>query len=530
MSRQEFDLVIRGGTVVDGRHRDRRADVGLVGGAISAIGDLVAAPRTRTLDADGLVVAPGFIDVHTHGDLVSVRSTRSSPLELAPLMQGVTTQIVGNCGFSVFGASDADPAPAMEHVRGLFGGQAHAWSSYGMYRKELEAVGLPVNLASLVGHGTVARQCRSVHPNSADGVYHRALAAAVASALRDGAIGLSSGLVYTPGTDATTDELMAACEPLAAANLPYVTHVRGETEHVLDAIDEAMRIAERAGVALHISHHKIAGRNNWGASRQTLEKIDAMISMGRKVTLDVYPYTAASTSFHTLLPLWVRAGQFATFLDRIRRPETRESLRSPLASGGTREWENMIFAAGWDGVIVANAPGRERLNGRSLGSIARASGQDPLDAALDLQVECQAPITVLMEVLSDDDVERILRYPATMIGSDGIPLPGKPHPRWAGSFARVLSEYVRRRPVLDLGEAIWKMSGLPASTFGIKRRGAIQEGYAADLVVLDPDAIRDRASYDQPLAPPEGIEAVVVGGELAVESSQYVGTRSGVVL
>ena len=520
-----LDLIIKGGLVYDGSGTPEvRCDVGVSDGRVVEIGQLDGAPSRRSVGADGLVVAPGFVDVHTHGDLLGFPGWQDEDVLLAAVRQGVTTHIVGNCGFSMF-PHGSDSQDVHAHVESLLSRQPRVWPSLGSYRDAAEQSGLVINTASLVGHGS-ARAALGAVDGNLTGAMREQLAAYVDQALHEGAVGLSSGLIYAPGIDSDTAELVAAARPLRKYGLPYVTHIRGETDMVLEAVAEAITIAEHAGVALHLSHHKIAGAANWGRSRETLALIAEKRAAGVDITLDVYPYTASSTSLHSVLPNSVQAGGFGQMLRRIAEREVRERIRRAIIIEPSG-WENMARAAGWNGIRIARAPGQEWAHGLTLQDIADRLGGDGLDALFELQLLTGEPITVILAVLDEADVERVIAAPGVMIGSDGIPLPGKPHPRWAGSFVRVLGEYVRERGVLDLPEAIHRMSGMPARRFRLPGRGFLREGFAADIVVFDPDEIGDQNTFDDPLAEPAGVLAVVVNGAVVVDNGTFTGDHAG---
>lgn len=521
-----LDTVITGGLLVDGVNPPRTGDVGISDGRIVAVDDLGDAEARESIQADGLVVAPGFIDVHTHGDLLPLGATEPGVLELAAIRQGVTTQIVGNCGFSVFAYETAPQEALQRQVASLLGDTARVWTTLDRYAHEASAHGLVMNVASLVGHGSL-RASLLADPDVTGADLGIPLRRRIAEALEQGAVGFSSGLVYAPGVYADSEELITACGALVEHGLPYVTHVRGETDRILDSIAEAIRIATEADVPLHVSHHKVAGPRNWGKSRETLAMLERARQQGLDVSLDVYPYSAASTSFHSLLPGWVHKNGFPALLELVRDHEVRARLRREIAEGGDQNWENMLGAAGWNGVKIARLPGAAEWEGLSIAQVADRQGADPLDAILDLQVLSGQSITVVLEVLSDEDVSRILASPLSMVGSDGIPLPGKPHPRWAGSFARVLGRYTRERGVLDLSTAVKKMSVMPAERFKLEGRGSLAPGAVADIVVFDPETINDVATFEQPLEQPVGIEFVMVGGQVTIERGEFTARRAG---
>ena len=518
-----MDLVIRNGLVVDGTGAPgRRADVGIRDGRIEAIGDLRAASAHETVDATGQVVSPGFIDAHTHGDVAMLLPDAHLDVKTAELRQGVTTEVTGNCGFSPFPA-DGPHADQVDALMGSLIGDARSWPDLAVYRAA--ASGMFTNVAPLVGHGSIRAAILGFADRAPSPDELRAMVRLAEVALDQGAVGISSGLVYAPGLYAKTDELIAIARTLHGTGRPYVTHMRGETDMVADSVREAIRIGREAGVPVHISHHKASGKDNWGRTAETLALIDAARADGVDVTLDVYPYTAGSTLLHSILPPWALADGIGAMVARLRDPATRARIKRDFADG-IPGWQNQQRAAGWDGIFIAGCAGRPELEGKC----ADALGADPAEAVFDLIAEQQGRVTMIAHTMREDDVDRVIAHPASMIGSDAIPLPGKPHPRLAGTFARILGRYVRERGVLDLPTAIRKMTALPAERFGLRDRGTLAVGKIADLVVFDPATVLDRATYEQPLLTPVGVRAVVIKGHIGVRSHALADVRAGAVL
>jgi dihydroorotase/N-acyl-D-amino-acid deacylase len=343
--------------------------------------------------------------------------------------------------------------------------------------------------------------------------------------LAQGAAGLSTGLVYAPGMYSRTEEVVAIARALRGTGLPYVTHLRGETDMVADSLREAIRVGREAGVPVHISHHKVAGKENWGRTAETLALVDAARAAGVDVSVDVYPYTAGSTLLHSILPPWAQADGIDAMVGRLGEPAARARMKRDLADG-LPGWQNQQRAAGWDGIFIAGCAGRPELEGKRADEL----GADPAEAVFDLIAEQRGRVTMIAHTMRDDDVDRVIAHPATMIGSDAIPLPGKPHPRLAGTFVRILGRYVRERRLLDLPTAVRKMTALPAERFGVRDRGQLGIGKVADVVVFDPLTVIDRATYEQPLLPPVGVRAVIVGGRVAVREGDVTGVTAGVML
>jgi N-acyl-D-aspartate/D-glutamate deacylase len=299
--------------------------------------------------------------------------------------------------------------------------------------------------------------------------------------------------------------------------------------HVEEALEEALAIARASGAALQVSHHKTAGRGAWGGTLRTLPRLEAARAEGIDVRCDVYPYTAGSTALHAMLPPWTCADGLPAMLALIAQPGSRDRIRQDIA-GGVPGWENTVGNSGWDRIVVAGAPRTPQHQGVSIADLAGQAGEDPVDVACRLLRDNDGNVTILSQSMHEDDVRRVLASPLSMIGSDGVPKPGRPHPRWAGTFARVLGHYVRSERLLALEAAVHKMTGLPAQRFGLTGRGELRDGWAADLVVLDAEGIVDRATYEDPLLPPAGVRAVVVGGQIVVDAGQVRDARPGRVL
>ena len=526
---QLFDTVIRGGTVYDGSGTPGvRADVAIAGDRIAAIGDLGDASGARVVDAEGHAVAPGFIDTHTHSDMATFLGEEYIDLKAADVRQGVTTEVCGNCGFTPFptlhGGRDA-----LAQSTALFASGEGPWESLAEYREAVRARGLLANLAPLVGHGSLRAGVMGRDARAPTGDELRSMERSAEAAFEQGAFGISSGLLYAPGVYATTEELIALCRAVARYGRPYTTHMRNESDHVDEAIREALRIGEAGGVSVHISHHKAAGRRNWGRTARTLETLAAARAEGRDVTLDVYPYTAGSTIVAAVLPPWALDGGDPAMRERLRDPATRSRLVRELETG-LPGWESHSTLAGWDAVIIASSPSHPEFEGRSVTELARDAGRSREDLVFDLLVDDGSQAIMVIHTMDEADVRQVLAFDASMVGSDGLPVPGRPHPRWAGSFARVLGHYRRDGGLLDLAEWTRKLSGMPARRFGLRDRGAIAAGKIADVVVFDPDTIADRATYDDPLLPPAGVHEVIVNGRPVVTEGRLSGERPGRVL
>lgn len=476
------DLSIRNVSILDGTGSEPfPADVLVEGGRIAAVG----APGTggaagREIDGAGLILAPGFIDTHAHDDGAFFRH----PGMAFKLAQGVTTVVSGNCGFS---AIPADPdQDSVAASGGILAGLIGEFTDLeGYYQAVLEHQPA-INNMMLVGHNTVRTLVMGMEARTPTAAELSAMRDHVSRALEQGACGFSTGLIYRPGRWSETDEVIELARAAKPYDALYTTHMRNEGDHLLDAVEETLRIGREAGVHAHISHHKSAGRPNWGRVGESLAKVDAALAAGQRVTLDVYPYTAGS-------------GRMIEYfnLDRISR-DLAEVIR------------------------IASCPAFREYEGRMVVDIAAGEGLDVTEVVRNILTAPKGDRTICIQFIIDEtDVETNLAHADMMVGSDGIPdLRGKPHPRLFGTFPRVLGHYVRERGILELPEAVRRMTSLSAETFGLTERGQIREGWWADLVLFDPAAIIDRATYDAPQTEPDGIRLVVVNGAVAYERPQ----------
>ncbi len=469
-----FDLLLRGATIFDGSGAARRAgEVAVRDGRIAAVG-AVSGSAKQAIDLGGLALAPGFIDVHTHDD----RLLLSDPSMAPKASQGVTTVVVGNCGISLAPLGDREAVPPLNLVAD--GGQR--FGSFADYFAALEAQPPAINCAALIGHTTLRAVTMRDLDRPARDAEIAAMQAHVAEGLAAGAIGVSTGVYYAPANAATADEIRRVCEPLRATSALIASHIRDEGARVLESMTEAMTIAAALGVRQVLSHHKVIGHANFGRSRETLALLDTARATG-DVCLDCYPYTASSTV-----------------------------LRADAAKQAQR-------------VLIAWSKSQPRAAGRYLDELASEQG-----IGIDALIERLQPAGAIYFSMDEADVERILAYPETMIGSDGLPHDEFPHPRLWGAFPRVLGHYARERGLFSLEQAVHKMTGLPAARFGLAQRGRIAPGCHADLVVFDPQKIADAATFAQPKAPAAGLLSVYVNGTLAWHEGRATGAQAGKVL
>lgn len=528
MSRS-FDVLLRGGTVYDGSGAPgKRVDVGVTGDRIAEVGDLREASAGRVVDATAHAVTPGFIDTHTHSDMACFLGDEHLDLKVAGVRQGVTTEVCGNCGFTPF-PTVPGRRDDLARLTTLFASAEGPWPSLADYREAVGRGNLHANLAPLVGHGSLRAGVMGGEARPPVAHELSAMVRAAEEAFEQGAFGISSGLLYAPGVYAKTDELIALCRAVSRYGRPYTTHMRSESDRVAEAIAEALQIGAEGGVPVHISHHKVAGRANWGRTTETLGTLRAARAEGRDVTVDVYPYAAGSTIVSALLPPWALDGGDPAMRQRLLDPAARTRIAADLERG-LPGWENHSRLAGWQALVIASSPSHPDWEGRSVPDLAADRGRSNEDLVFDLLIDDGSRAIMVMHTMDEDDVQRVLRFEASMVGSDGLPIPGRPHPRLAGSFARVMGHYRRDAGMLDLATWTLKMSAMPAERFGLRDRGNVSAGKFADLVVFDPLMIADQATYEHPLSPPIGVREVFVNGRAVVSDGRLTGERPGQVL
>jgi len=511
------DLILRGGTIVDGTGRPaREGEVVVRAGRVARLLP-PGGSREETgtvVDVSGLVVAPGFIDMHAHSDLAVIED----PGHEAKVLQGVTTEVVGQDGLSY--------APATPEVLDQLRVQLSGWNGDGSsldmdwttvrgYLDRVDA-GAAVNVAYLVPHGTVRLVVmgNAARPATSDEL--AAMRRLVAEGMRDGAVGLSTGLTYTPGSYADDAELVALCKVVAQRGGYYCPHHRNYGSTVVESYGECLSVAERARVPLHLAHCHVNFPRNRGRAREVLASVEAARGRGLDVTLDSYPYLAGATYLHALLPGWTHEGGPEDLLDRLGEPQVRERIVHEMEVVGSdghhgipMDWSTIVISGVADATL-------ERHVGRSIAQSAAAEGLRPARFFLDLLVADRLGSSCIVEVGNEENVRAILRDPEHTVGSDGILVGSRPHPRGWGSFARVLAHYVRDEGVLSLEEAVRHMTSTAARRIGLSDRGVVAEGAVADLVCFDPETVRDNATYDDPRRAASGVVHVLVGGEPTV--------------
>jgi N-acyl-D-amino-acid deacylase len=522
------DMLFKHATVVDGSGRPGcRMDVRVSKGRISGLGDLSTDDAQIVVDASGLAVAPGFIDIHSHADF----TLPSGPSSDSLVFQGITSVVCGQCGIS--------SAPLLDETRSeviaglsaeLYPQPWERWSDFAGYLTYLESLGPGVNVIPLVGHGTIRAGVMGWGAGRAGPAELARMRELLGEAMGAGAWGLSTGLAYTPGSYADLDELVYLTQWAGARDGFYFSHIRSEDEYLLEAISEAIEIGRLTGAKIQISHIKAAWPANWGKLVRALELIDSARQDHVRLAADTYPYLAASQRLASLLPVLAQEGGRRATIERLADPRKRREIRAAMAQESPGRFVD------WSRVYVVRSSTGDKSS-FSAAQQAEAAGKDPFDWFCDTLIETDLDLMMIMFVRSDDNLRQLLSRPDIMIGTDGTGiaqqdalLRSRPHPRNYGACPRLLGRYVRGERLLSLEEAIRKMSGLPAQWLGLRDRGLIREGFWADLVLFDPDTILDRATFENPHQYPDGVQHVLVNGQFAVRNGELTGARSGAVL
>jgi len=527
------DLLVRNARVVDGTGAPWfRGAVAVDGDEIEGVyrGDSGAdVDAAETVDLDGDVLAPGFVDTHSHSDLRLFEDPTLEP----KIRQGITTELLGQDGFSMAPVRPEDVEGWRRHLAGLAGDVDVDWSweDTAGYLDAIEGSGVAPNVGTLVGHGTVRYRTLGMDDRAPDADELAEMRGLVADALEAGALGVSTGLVYSPQVNATTDEVRALASELAPYGRPFVAHVRSEGRWLWEALDEFVDVGADAGVPLHLSHYKVVGGTQKGKAGRANRLIEAARERGVDLTAEQYPYTAGNTLLSALLPPWAHADGPDETLARLRDAESRERIRRDVEEWRIDGWENQGPRTGWENIVVRNLDTEEwgEYEGESVASIAADRGTNPVLTVCDILVDEELTPAMVLHAMYEPDVREIMANERVCVATDGL-FGAYPHPRTYGTYPRVLGRYVREENHLSLEEAVRTMTSLPARVCGLDDRGIVRPGAVADLVAFDPATVADRATFDQPRRHPQGIEHVVVGGEFVVRGGETTGATPGAVL
>lgn len=523
------DLVIRGGTVIDGTGAAGfEADVVIRGDRVVSVSKWSGGRCAREIDARGMAVTPGLIDIHTHSDF----TLPVNPLAESKIRQGVTTEVVGNCGFSVAPVLPGNAQKLTEYLAASAPWLECRETSFADYLDAFPKTS--VNVIPQVGHNTLRLMTVGMEPRAATPEELQTMQELLKEALQAGALGLSSGLFTAPGINADEAEIHALARVLKSHGARYSTHLRDEANYVFDAVREAIRVAEATGVHVQIAHLKLSGTDNWGRAGELLAEIESSKRRGAPVDCDQYPYDVGTNPLRNLLPPWVQRGGIDAMLERLHDPAVRQKLRDDIARDGLN---NFGAIPSWDNVRVALSPMRPETAGRTIEQMAREFGRDPFDQVCNCLIADHGHTRILIRSMSEADVEAITAKPWVLVGSDGNSLStegvtsqGLPHPRFYGTFARTLGACVRDRRLLTLEQAVHKMTGGSAVALGLADRGLLRAGMQADIAVFDPDHIADTATYDNPHSYATGVHSVIVNGEIVIDHGDHNGARPGRML
>lgn len=518
-----YDYIIKNGKIIDGSGTPWfKSDIAISKGKIIKIAKFTDEKAKKIIDAQGLVVSPGFIDIHTHSDLTVLVNGKSE----SKIRQGVTTEVIGNCGSS--------PAPAYgkgyKHLKEELKdyGLNYDWKSYKKFLEVIDKKDKSVNIVPLVGHGALRRSVlgyENKKPNLEELTKMKNL---LKKAMKAGAIGFSSGLIYPPSSYAETEELIELAKTAVEFGGIYTTHMRYEGEKLVEGVKEAIRIGEESGIPVQISHHKVTVKNSWGLVSGTLEMMREARKRGVDVSCDVYPYPATSTGLDSILPDWAHEGGLEELLERLESKKTKDKIIKFL--------EKNERPRGFENIMVTSIHSEENKNfeGKNIKEISKEIGISCEETVIKLVLEEKAKVGMIRFAMSETDIKKVIADPLAMICSDagsradyGSLAEGKPHPRAFGTFPRVLGKYIREEKVISLEEAIYKMTGLTAWRLGLQNKGLLKEGMDADITIFDPEIIEDKATFIDPLQYPAGIAKVIVNGEIVVESGEHTGNMPG---
>ena len=521
--------IIKDGLIIDGAERDSmplKADIAVEGDCIREIGNLSHIQAERTINAGGLCVCPGFIDAHAHSEFTLLADGRAE----GKICQGVTTEINGNCGLSaapLYGAALEQREKEFKELD-----IRERWNTFNEYFALLNKRRFAANFITLAGHGNIRASVAGYTDKALSETQIKEMIVLLRDAMKTGAKGLSTGLIYPPGIYSDIPEIIDLAREAARNNGIYTTHMRSEGDKLLEALDEAISIARESGIHLHISHLKTSGEKNWWKLEEVFKRIHYAHEHDIRLTCDRYPYIAAGTDLDAILPSWAFEGGHQRELERLKSSKIQEEIRGEILHEHPEKdyWENITISS-----VISNK--NKWMEGKSLSEIGRSRNKHPVNCLFDILIEEDLNVGAIFFSMNEENLKTILKQPYTMIGTDssarsfdGITAKGVPHPRGFGSFPRVLGKYVREQGILTLSEAVYKMTGLPSKIFRIKQRGVIAKGYFADITIFDPEKVNDAADFSNPFKRPEGLHHVFVNGVPAVLEGEVTGALPGRIL
>ncbi len=519
-----FDIIIRNGSILDGLGNPAsNFDLGIIGNRIVVIDDLSSASADRIIDATGLAVTPGFIDIHTHTDIELIVNPRGE----SKIRQGITTEIGGNCGSSPFPMTEEDRVESAERWLTQYGFEAD-WNNITGFYNTLKQKGIGLNYGSFTGHGDLRAAVigrNDIQPTKDQLFLMRSL---LEKSIEHGSLGLSTGLEYSPGSYAKTEELIELCRTVSKHNGVYATHMRNEDDHIEEALEEALRICRETGVSTQISHLKVCNKNNWPKVPYILEMLDNAAAI-LPVKADRYPYDAWGTGLSSMLPLWSRQGSTEDVLARLKDHSQLDGIAAYAEDRARR-------IGGWGRLLISNCKteANKTWEGKSIQECAEEAAMPPFDFVRNLLIEDRTNVGIVGFAMNEENLKAFLKSPHVMVGSDGSTAAtygalykGKPHPRYYGTFPRVLGRYVRDEKTLDLPEAIKMMTSMPAEKLNLKQRGSLRKGNFADITIFNPATVIDNATFADPHQYPTGIDYVIVNGKVIIDHGEHSGVLAG---
>lgn len=526
--KNEYDVIIKNGLILDGFGTlGIKKDIGIVGDTITVIDNLNDKTADVLIDATNLVVSPGFIDIHTHTDTKLLVDFRG----ISKITQGVTTEVSGNCGSSPFPKNEIDLKEMNRSLNERYGLTVN-WNDLGGYLNVLEKAGISINYATFTGQGTLRSFAVGKNDVAATAKQMNQMKRALEKSMKEGSFGLSSGLEYAPGSYADTQELIELCKVVAANGGIYNTHMRNEDDRVIEAIEEAIQIGKEARVPVELAHLKACNKSNWHKVDRMLELISKANDQGLPLNADRYPYVAYGTGLSTFLPLWSRQGETDDVLERLKDKHQLDKIEAYAISRGNR-------IGGWDRVMISYCKTDEnkKWEGKTIQQCAAELNVPEFTFINELLINERLNAGIVGFAMDEDNLKKVLSHPLVMIGSDGSTAAldgklstGKPHPRYYGTFPRVLGKYCREENCFDLQTAVKKMTSMPAEKLGLKKRGSIVRGNYADITIFNPKTVIDKATFTDPHQTAEGIEYVLVNGKLVIENGKHTGARAGSIL
>jgi N-acyl-D-aspartate/D-glutamate deacylase len=527
-----YDLIIKNANIIDGSGESSyQSDIAIIGEKIVEIDKNINKKAKNIIDAENKNVVPGFIDMHCHDEVEILKTNTVSP----KVKQGVTTVVNGNCGIGFIPVNPNKLNDLYDFASKLFDLEDIEinWRNYEMFKDQFNKNNLGINIVNLIPHGALRIAVMGFKEKKADDKEKKEMGLILEEYLKKGAYGMSTGLLYPPCSYADLEELTYLCSVLAKHNKIFTIHLRNESDEIIKSIKDVIEIAKKTGVSVEVSHLNISGKNNWGKSKEVLSLIEKARKEGYNINCDQYPYKAGSTFISALLPQWSLDGGTKSLIEKLQtnKNNIQQNIKNDIENG-ISGWDNIIKSSGWDSIVINSVKNKEKedIIGKSLLEISKLWNMDKYEVLYKLITEESGEVTVLIFSVDKKDLYRIFKKDYIMVGTDGIKLDGKPHPRLYGTYFKILDKFVKENKLLSLEKTIRKMTSLPAEKLKLKDRGLIKENYFADLVILDFEEIKDVATYESPEKTGDGIKYVIVNGEIVVKDKEVIKKNGGLIL